>query len=55
VLGIPIKLSATPGSLRTAPPRLGEHTRDVLERDLGKSATEIERLVGERVVGISHN
>ena len=55
VLGIPIKLSATPGSLRTAPPRLGEHTRDVLERDLGKSETEIERLVGERVVGTTHN
>jgi len=29
-IGIPVKLSATPGSLRTLPPRLGEHTEAVL-------------------------
>ncbi len=34
-LGIPVKLSATPGAVRTPPPRLGEHTHAVLERDLG--------------------
>jgi crotonobetainyl-CoA:carnitine CoA-transferase CaiB-like acyl-CoA transferase len=30
LLGVPIKLSATPGSVRTAPPTLGQHTRAVL-------------------------
>jgi crotonobetainyl-CoA:carnitine CoA-transferase CaiB-like acyl-CoA transferase len=29
-MGVPVKLSATPGSVRQAAPRLGEHTRDVL-------------------------
>jgi formyl-CoA transferase/CoA:oxalate CoA-transferase len=50
VLGIPTKLSATPGSVRTAPPRLGEHTRSVLERDLGMSSVDVDRLFGARVV-----
>jgi len=50
VLGIPIKLSATPGSVRTAPPRLGEHTRSVLERDLGMSSVDVDRLFGAGVV-----
>jgi crotonobetainyl-CoA:carnitine CoA-transferase CaiB-like acyl-CoA transferase len=30
VLGVPIKLSETPGSVRTAPPTLGQHTAQVL-------------------------
>jgi crotonobetainyl-CoA:carnitine CoA-transferase CaiB-like acyl-CoA transferase len=30
-LGIPVKLSATPGALRRPAPRLGEHTEEVLE------------------------
>ena len=34
VLGVPVKLSGTPGSIRSAPPRLGEHTREVLAKDL---------------------
>ncbi|MFL5281016.1 MAG: CaiB/BaiF CoA transferase family protein [Rhodopila sp.] len=29
-MGVPVKLSATPGSVRQAAPRLGEHTREVL-------------------------
>ena len=31
VMGTPIKLSETPGSLRTPPPTLGQHTAAVLE------------------------
>jgi crotonobetainyl-CoA:carnitine CoA-transferase CaiB-like acyl-CoA transferase len=31
LMGTPIKLSATPGSLRTPPPTLGQHTAAVLE------------------------
>jgi formyl-CoA transferase/CoA:oxalate CoA-transferase len=41
VLGVPIKLSDTPGSVRTAPPTLGQHTAQVLA-ELGMTVDEIE-------------
>jgi crotonobetainyl-CoA:carnitine CoA-transferase CaiB-like acyl-CoA transferase len=41
VLGVPIKLSDTPGSVRTAPPTLGQHTEQVL-RELDFSVDAIE-------------
>jgi formyl-CoA transferase/CoA:oxalate CoA-transferase len=44
VLGVPIKLSATPGSVRTAPPTLGQHTESVLRDDLGLDADAIAHL-----------
>jgi len=50
-LGLPVKLSDTPGRILTAPPRLGEHTRAVLGSDLGMSETEIQRLLDAGVVG----
>ncbi len=50
VLGLPTKLSDTPGHVGAAPPRLGEHTARVLENDLGMSAADIDRLVAEGVV-----
>jgi crotonobetainyl-CoA:carnitine CoA-transferase CaiB-like acyl-CoA transferase len=50
VLGVPVKLSGTPGSVRTAPPCLGEHTEAVLARDLGLDADEIQRLRAANVV-----
>ncbi len=31
-MGVPVKLSATPGSVRRAAPRLGEHTKEVLNQ-----------------------
>jgi len=31
LLGVPVKLSDTPGAVRTPPPRLGEHTENVLK------------------------
>jgi crotonobetainyl-CoA:carnitine CoA-transferase CaiB-like acyl-CoA transferase len=43
VLGIPIKLSDTPGSIRTAPVEFGESTRKILE-ELGYTKGEIEYL-----------
>jgi len=44
VLGIPTKLSDTPGVIKTPPPVLGEHTANVLESVLGLSRIEIDRL-----------
>jgi len=41
VLGVPIKLSETPGSVRTAPPTLGQHTAQVLA-EIGMTVDEIE-------------
>ena len=43
VLGTPLKLSATPASVRTPPPALGEHTETVLA-ETGLSADEIREL-----------
>jgi len=39
LLGVPVKLSNTPGSVRSAPPTLGQHTKAVLE-ELGLSGAE---------------
>lgn len=47
--GIPIKLSETPGSIRTPPPSLGQHTDDVL-KELGYSAQAIQELRQQGVV-----
>ena len=44
VCGIPIKLSRTPGEVRSAPPLLGEHSEEVLVRELEMSREEIRRL-----------
>jgi crotonobetainyl-CoA:carnitine CoA-transferase CaiB-like acyl-CoA transferase len=49
VLGVPVKLSDTPGGVRSAPPILGEHTDSVLA-ELGYDATEIASLRHEHVV-----
>ena len=50
MVGVPIKLSRTPGEVRTAPPTLGQHTGSVLERDLGLSVGEIAELRSQGVV-----
>jgi crotonobetainyl-CoA:carnitine CoA-transferase CaiB-like acyl-CoA transferase len=44
VLGVPIKLSDTPGSVRTAPPILGQHTDQILHTELGLSYEELADL-----------
>jgi crotonobetainyl-CoA:carnitine CoA-transferase CaiB-like acyl-CoA transferase len=49
VLGIPVKLSETPGAVRTAPPRLGEHTEAVLQ-ELGINAAAIADLRRQKVI-----
>jgi crotonobetainyl-CoA:carnitine CoA-transferase CaiB-like acyl-CoA transferase len=50
-LGIPMKLSDTPGAVRTAAPTLGQHTVEVLRDFLGLSSAEIETLKGTGVIG----
>jgi crotonobetainyl-CoA:carnitine CoA-transferase CaiB-like acyl-CoA transferase len=50
VLGTPLKLSETPGCLRTPPPVLGEHTDRVLMGDLGFTRDEVEALRSQGVV-----
>jgi formyl-CoA transferase/CoA:oxalate CoA-transferase len=49
-LGVNVKLSATPGAVRTAPPTLGQHTDTVLRTDLGLSAPGIEALRRDKVI-----
>ena len=50
-IGIPVKLSATPGVIRRRAPALGEHSREVLE-EAGFSSLDVEDLVQAGVVGI---
>lgn len=46
----PIRLSQTPPQYAAAPPRLGEHTRDVLTTLLKLDAATIDRLAAERII-----
>jgi crotonobetainyl-CoA:carnitine CoA-transferase CaiB-like acyl-CoA transferase len=46
-LGLPIKLSASPGEVRRPAPLLGQHTREVLA-EYGFSADQIDALYAER-------
>lgn len=50
LVGMPIKLSATPATLRLGPPTVGEHNEMLLER-LGYSSDDISRLRLEGAVG----
>lgn len=48
-LGIPLKLSETPGKVRHAAPLLGEHTEETLQR-LGYSESEIADLRRRKII-----
>ena len=50
VTGVPIKLSETPGAVRTPPPTLGQHTEEVLESVLGMDEEQRNALRDEGVV-----
>jgi crotonobetainyl-CoA:carnitine CoA-transferase CaiB-like acyl-CoA transferase len=49
VIGVPVKLSGTPGDVGPAAPLLGEHTEEVLHW-LGYDADAVERLRQEKVL-----
>ena len=46
----PIRYSRTAIEYRVPPPRLGEHTREVLEKDLGLDAARVADLASRGVV-----
>ncbi|HUR33662.1 MAG TPA: CoA transferase [Vicinamibacterales bacterium] len=48
--GTPLKFSDTPGSVRTPPPLLGEHTSAVLAHDLGFDTAQIDDLRARGVI-----
>jgi CoA:oxalate CoA-transferase len=51
MVGVPVRLSETPGCVREPAPLLGQHTDEVLQRYLGMGADEIEVLRRAGVVG----
>jgi formyl-CoA transferase/CoA:oxalate CoA-transferase len=51
MVGAPVRLSETPGSVRTPSPMLGEHTSEVLRDLLGMSAAEIDALRSAGAIG----
>jgi len=53
VLGVPVRLSATPGSVRRPAPLLGEHTDAVLVQ-AGMSPEELSELRNDDIVGRIH-
>jgi crotonobetainyl-CoA:carnitine CoA-transferase CaiB-like acyl-CoA transferase len=49
VVGVPMRFSSTPGTIRRGPPAVGQHTDEVL-RELGFSADELRTLHDEGAV-----
>lgn len=50
VTGPPVKFSATPGKVRSAAPKLGEHTRQCVAHLLGLDDAELDRLTAEGII-----
>ena len=48
-IGVPVKLSATPGSIRRRAPALGEHSAEVL-LERGFTSEEVDGLLAEGVI-----
>jgi crotonobetainyl-CoA:carnitine CoA-transferase CaiB-like acyl-CoA transferase len=54
LLGLPVKLTTEPGAIRSAPPRLGEHSAEVLH-ELGYDDASIAALAAEGIVGLAED
>jgi crotonobetainyl-CoA:carnitine CoA-transferase CaiB-like acyl-CoA transferase len=50
MLGTPFKLSATPTSVRRAPPTLGQHADEILKQELGMDDAQIAALRRDKVI-----
>lgn len=50
MVGPPVEMSDSPTSVRRPPPLLGEHTREILSKDLGLDAAAIQALLDDHVV-----
>ncbi|MGA0795935.1 MAG: CoA transferase, partial [Quisquiliibacterium sp.] len=50
LVGVPVKLSRTPGAIRSPSPMLGEHSAETLREVLGMGDAEIKRLMQAGVV-----
>jgi formyl-CoA transferase/CoA:oxalate CoA-transferase len=50
MVGVPVKLSGTPGAVRTPSPSLGEHSAQTLRTLLELPDDEIRRLIAAGVV-----
>jgi len=49
LIGVPTKLSLTPGSVTLPPPTLGQHTEEILE-SLGYSNADIKGFEEQKII-----
>ena len=50
VVGLPVRLSDTPGQIRTAAPEFGQQTEQILTEELGYSWEDVGRLKEAQVI-----
>ena len=53
MVGVPVRLSATPGSIRRPSPTLGQHTEEILAEVLGLKSAEVGALRGAGALGLA--
>jgi succinate---hydroxymethylglutarate CoA-transferase len=50
MVGIPFKFGDTPAAVQSAPPTLGQHTGEILRRDLGMDKASIDALRAQKII-----